>query len=540
MTRLCALLLLLGCADSPAASGSAPEPAAGSDPVGLPARLPEGTRAEAPASMPASIAFTAGDCESALPLPGNGDSALLVPTMGVAPGLGCAPALGAAGAYFVLDLSAARAPVPVQLLFDAPVPFEVGLARGACGDLRVEQCATPLYSDERSRVLSATLAPDRYLLLVDSAAVGAELHVNARAGTPSCAAAAQNDECASALPLDPLAPVQSVTGTLGCAHPSVAVRCSSFQAADVFYALDLSDRPGDTLLDVDVTGTDERPVTAALFDAAGDGCGDIWMCGFQFSARLAPGVYRIGVSDADRWPGGRPHPFLPDVADGEPSPFALRIGLGPSACSQSLNNSWQNAVDLDPTAEQQIVRGNTACGTDLLRDECFGDRGAPELYYRLDLRGAPGPRELTVHSLLGADTVYSVLVPDPAGGVPQFTSCKSYLDDAVTYQLAPRLYYFVVDGRVRNAARFELELRLHDELQGSLQCVLPLIETCMADSEPACSDSMANPACLASAVECGLEQNAYDAFCGGASGCCSGTAEGLGCLQAWQSTAQCR
>ena len=341
------------------------------------------------------------------------------------------------------------------------------------------------------------------------------------------------------MPLDPHASLQSVIGTLACAHPSLPVRCSSFEAPDVFYTLDLSDRLGETLLDVDVTGTRDRGVTAALFGAARAGCGEIWMCGSQFSARVAPGVYRIGVSDADRQPGGPSHPTLP-VTEGQPSSFALRVGLRPSDCSQTVNTNWRTAIELDPRAERQIVRGNTACGASVVRNECFGDRGAPELYYRLDLRGLPGPRELSMESLLGPDIVFYVLAADAAGGEPQFTECKSYLDSSVWYELAPRLYYLVVDGRVRNAARFELALQLRDELQGSLQCVLPVIENCMTDSEPACSDSMANPSCLASAVECGLEATAYDAFCAAAPGCCSGTQEVSACLQAWQSTAQCR
>jgi len=540
MTRLCALLLLLGCADGGAAvaSSNAPEPSAGSEAQQFPERQPEETPPEEPVSLaPVSIAFAGGACASALPLASDGDSALLVPIRGLPPALGCAPALGAAGAYFVLDLSAARAPVPVQLLFDAPVPFEVALARGPCGDLHVEQCATPLHADQRSRVIATTLAPDRYTLLVDSAAAGAELHVSTSVGAASCSAAA-NDECASALALDLSAPVQSVHGTLACAQPSVNVRCSSFEAADVFYTLDLSDRVGETLLDVAVIGTDHRPVTAALFEASSAGCGEIWMCGSQFSARLAPAVYRIGVSDAESGPGGAAQ-SLPNAADGEPSPFALRIGLTPSDCSQTRNDSWQTAIDLDPAAERQLIRGNTACGADRVRDECFGDRGAPELYYRLDLRGAPGPRKLSVESLIGSGNVFYVVLPDPAGGVPQFTSCKPYLDSSGEYELAPRLYYFVVDGRVRNAARFELELQLH-ELQQSLLCPISTIEDCMADSEPACSDSMANPTCLASSVECGFEPSAHDAFCAAAPGCCSGTQEVSACLQTWQSTTGCR
>jgi hypothetical protein len=537
MTRRWALLLVLACSGGPLgrSDGSAPEPELYPDRNREPAGSVEAPRSPAPVPGGAAGAL----CETALPLPASAAGTALLEASGPPPPLGCGAAPGAAGGYFELDLSSERAPVTLQLLFDAPAPFEVGLARGACGDLRVEQCATPLYSDQRSRLISATLAPDRYLLLIDSAATGAQVHASLTRGALSCSAAPANDECASALPLDLGAPVQSVIGTLACAHPSVTPRCAAFQAADVFYTLDLSDRAGETLLDVDVTAPQYRDVTATLFGAASEGCSEVWMCGSQFSARVAPGVYRIAVSAAAEPAAGPIHPGLPGVSAAEPSPFALRIGLGQSDCAQTRNTSWQTALDLDPSLARQLIRGNTACGRAALDAACFGDRGAPELYYRLDLRGAAGPRSLTMHSLLGADTVAYLLLAG-ADGVPELTSCDALLDDDAVFHLAPRLYYFVVDGRVRNAARFELELELSDERPGTRPCVDDELESCMADSEPACSDSVASPRCLESAVECGLAPSAYDAFCGGAPGCCSGAEEVLDCFQAWQSTMACR
>jgi hypothetical protein len=142
--------------------------------------------------------------------------------------------------------------------------------------------------------------------------------------------------------------------------------------------------------------------------------------------------------------------------------------------------------------------------------------------------------------LSSSDTVAYLLLADAAGGAPQLTSCHANQNVVARFVLAPRLYYFVVDGRVRNAARFELELELSDERPGTRPCVDDELESCMADSEPACSDSVASPRCLESAVECGLAPSAYDAFCGGAPGCCSGAEEVLDCFQAWQSTMACR
>ena len=226
MTRRCALWLLLACSDSPPALSStgAPEAEVCAEPACQP---PRGV-IEAPRwVMPAAPAPVGASCETALPLRATGEGTALLAATGTAPALGCAPARGAAGADFELDMCAHRAPLPVQVVVVAPGPVEVGLARGACGDLRVEQCATPLYPDERSRLISTTLAPDRYLLLVDSAAAGAQVHVNISTGALSCSAAPANDECGPALPLDPGAPVQSLSGTLACARQRTSLTRST-------------------------------------------------------------------------------------------------------------------------------------------------------------------------------------------------------------------------------------------------------------------------------------------------------------------------
>jgi hypothetical protein len=195
---------------------------------------------------------------------------------------------------------------------------------------------------------------------------------------------------------------------------------------------------------------------------------------------------------------------------------------------------------VDASLERQRLRGNTACGSNQIDTACNSDRGAPELYYRLDLRGAPGPRQLELEGELGGDLVTYILLADPAGDGAQLTSCYDYPGrEFASYRLAPRLYYLVIDGRVQNAARFDLELRSSAALPSPLECVNGSIEGCLTDSEPACAVSLVDPTCLSSAVECGLAPDAYAQFCSEFAGCCAGTRDVSECLEAWRATMAC-
>lgn len=533
--RWLALSGLLACAGPPPGPG-----AAGVSEQGPAPRRPS---SEAPALHSAPD----GSCAASVRLDGAGASAVLglgaadgpAADGAVATGLACAVQAGAPRAFFELDLSTAAQPVPVQVVLDAPFAFEVALARGPCGDLRAEQCGTPLYADERSRVIAATLAPDRYRLIVSAApgTASAEVHASATIGELRCAEPPANDACTQAQPVDTRLAVQSLSGTLACARPGLQVRCANFEAADVFYELDLSDRLGETLLDVAVAAPENRAVSATLLEpSSNEACGETWMCGAQFSARLLPGKYRLALSESAT-PGGVSHPTLPASPPGSPSPFALRIQLSEPDCSDS-NDTWQTALELDPTVERQRIAGNTACGSNQIDTACFADRGAPELFYRLDLRAAPGPKTLQTHDLLGDDTVSYLLQAEGDDSPPQVVACTGRNAYESQYELAPRLYYLVIDGMVRNAGRFDLQLELSDS-PTSVPCATDKISQCLTDSEPACADSLVTPRCLTVAVECGLAPSVLDAFCGVAPDCCTGAAAPTSCLDAWAAAAQC-
>lgn len=533
---------LLACSSSEQAggggAGGADEPLRG-EPMALPM-----VSVAAAAARPALPPAPGAACESAVPLTPAGATAVLgaAATDADPSDFGCAPPATGASAHFELDLSAESQPVPVQIVLDAPFAFDAVLTRGPCGDARTERCATPLYADERSRVVAATLEPDRYRLLITAAAreASAAVHASVLFGALTCSEPPAHDSCARAQPLDTSKPAQSVSGTLACARPELAVRCASAAAAEVFYELDLSERHGPTLLDVAVTAAEGSHVSASLLTPSAEPCGEVLMCGTQLSARVPPGKYRLAVSAAPP-PGGERHPALPAPPAGSPSPFALRVQLSEPNCVGLVNDSWNTALELDTTLPVQLVKGNTACGTHQPETACELDRGAPDLFYRLDLRSSAAPRTLYARNLLGLDTITYLLRADEDGGSPRPIACEAAaLSHHHWYVLAPRLYYLVVDGVARNAGHFELELELGEADEQRASCATAAIQRCMADSEPACNAYALAPSCLTTAIACGLEPGAVEEFCDSAPGCCTGEDELDGCLEAWADSTQCR
>lgn len=447
---------------------------------------------------------------------------------------GCWEASAGSSVYFELDLRAAPEALPVTLVIDGGFEFEAALTRGPCDDPVLVQCAQPYYADGRARALTVTLQPDRYQLVVQAVRGGerGRVQVAASAGGPECARAPSNDSCGAALELDTSLDRQSVLGSMACARADVPVYCTRAEAADVFYALDLSDRTSETLLDVELAEN-----VVSLFAVSGAGaagsCGELLLCGPGFSRKLPPGTYELGVSRG---------PYSSS------DPFALAVGLGAPDCAQSSNTSWQTAFELDPTLERQRLQGNTACGKNQLTSACNDDRGAPELYYRLDLRGQAAPRTVRLQGNNRASGLLAyVLHPSAAedASPSALTACAApsvpgHSLSFVTY-LAPRLYYLVIDGQVRSQGRFDLELSLSE-----MPIVLPApcldywIGRCLSDTEPACAASPAAPACLAAAVPCGLQPQLYEEFCRQWPGCCDGSADRERCAESWQAVAGCR
>jgi hypothetical protein len=507
------------------------------------------------------LVLPGGTCQTALSLPVVGTSALSASSRCADHARqlpGCSSGLLGPSTHFALDLRGAAAPTQVALVIDADFSFEAMLARGPCGDTVLEACAAPFQRDQRSRLFSGALAPDYYELTVIGRGESDQgtVHVAAAVEPARCSAAPVNDECEAGLALDASLPIQTLIGNAGCGTVSVPNRCVFDPGGDVFYDLDLSRRAAPTLLEVDVAKLDDSVVPtvvipAVLFSAGEPGCGEPALCGSNFVTRLPPGRYRLGVSQGpDYESSGVSSSEVRNAAgraDVLGNRFALRVRLREVECAETKNDTWQTAIDLDPDAPTQRLVGNTACGTHDVAAGCNADRGAPDLFYRLDLRGQKAPRSIFFAGHSDSDLVAYVLATDAAGVPTRAAACEALAppaqlfwttNDYVSFDLAPRLYYLVIDGRIQNAGRFDFEL-WQEARTVSVKCFDFYTSRCLEDSEPACAESRASPECLSTALECGLDPGVYSAFCARFPGCCDGTGEREECRLALNSNLEC-
>jgi hypothetical protein len=483
----------------------------------------------------------------ALPTSGTVDVTLAASSADHPPALqGCTDAAAGSSVHFSLDLRQARDDVPIALAVDADYPFAAALARGPCDDAALAQCAVPADANSPTAMLLGRLAPDRYDLVVSALdpVGGGTAHVSGILGTPSWPPQPPNDACSAPLPIDISIPAQSLIGSFQGATASITIRCADASAPDVFYSLDLSAEAADVLVDVEAARLGEGYDAAALFAATSSGCGELLSCGQRFSSRLAPGLYRIAVLQnvhdyiLDGVAALSRNDLLPAAAPEVPYALFVATRAADAACAATTNVTWQTALDIDPTPVRQHFRGNTACGSSNLT-VCADDRGAPELFYRLDLRGVGHPIEIALDPYDSPLERY-LLAPDGQGGVTPIESCgPGGQSQGNFFTLAPRLYYLVIDGRVRGASPFDFELSRHDPYPVPAPCVTSELERCMRDSEPACTKSLGDPRCLESALDCGLAPAAFDAFCAAAPGCCEGSTDAAACLASWKSSSYC-
>jgi hypothetical protein len=441
----------------------------------------------------------------------------------------CADGLAGPSAIFALDLSEATELTRAHLVMDAPFAFEAALTRGPIGDPAVLHCAEPFYADGRSRRLSADLEPGLYHLVVTgrSEADRGEISVASRVGDLDGAGPPPNDDCATARVLDGAFEQQTVVLTAAGATRQVIPRCNPVGSVDVFYELDLSGRPRAVMLDVDVKELDAESglafTSASLFAMGDDACAEILTCGRSWSRRLSPGIHKLAL-----------HVDQGDLD----AVLAMRIRLSEGSCPSPVNDAPETALELDPALATQRLQGNTACGNDDLSTACSEDRGAPDLFYRLDLRNHTAPQLLQFYGEYASGLLNYVLTSsgDTEGLRP--TRCA---DAETHFVLAPRLYYLVIDGSSQNAGPFDLELRREDEATVPRDC-LPRIYSlghCLLDSEPACGSSIAHPDCMLTALECGLASNVYATFCNAYPGCCEGTEPTEACEGPWEAAIIC-
>jgi hypothetical protein len=452
-----------------------------------------------------------------------------VPSAGAPSQLGCTDLAWGDSAHFELDLRGAMGPTPVNLIVDADFAFEASLTHGPCGDLSFVHCAEPIYVDAHSRQIVAELDPRLYHLVVTGTGETSRgnVHVASSVGALACNDDIAQDDCAGALGLDLALGQQTVFVNTTCAGPTAANRCVSTGSPDVFYALDLSSYSAELMLDIELT---EWGV-GSLFHGS-NACDMPVACGERFSVRVAPGNYTLGVADS-----------LPSVGSREP--FGLRIGISQVDCASATNEGWETAIDLDPSLATQRIVGNTACARNDVAFACNDDRGAPDLFYRLDLRGHTAPLRVQLDGTAASSLMY-ILATGQDAGATGVAECLAFGERPIVegyFILAPRLYYLVLDGKAQSAGRFDLELRLTAAYAVPLQCFPSEEERatagCRKDSESACIISLAHPACLQAALDCGLSADIYANFCAESPGCCDGVLAPDVCSEAWRVASTC-
>jgi hypothetical protein len=434
-------------------------------------------------------------------------------------------ALAGPSAYFELDLTAATRATRVISIIDGAFAFEAALTRGPSADPAVLQRAAPFYQDGQSRRIDAELEPGLYHLVVTgkSATDRGPLHVASAVGERTCQPP-DNDACATPRVLEGSLAQQTVLVDMACATPSVPVRCADLEAPDVFYELDLSERSREVLLDVEVVAGRFDDAQAYLLATGTQACSEVTTCAESWSWRVSPGRHELGISVS---PSGVPEELA-----------AVRVRLTEDGCSGTSNDRPDTAIDLDPALARQQIQGNTACARDDFSGSCQEERGSPDLFYRLDLRGRSAPQELRIEGQTAAGLGLYVL-PAAAATAGSSSACSQLYSSSI---LAPRLYYLVVDGGVANAGAFNLELSLSDAYAVPRPCQPRDSDSssCLSHSEPACASSSAHPDCLRAAVDCGLAQEVYLAFCATLPGCCDGTSPSESCQGAWEAAITCR
>lgn len=439
----------------------------------------------------------------------------------------CTGGLMGPSAIFELDLREATEPTRAYFVVDAPFAFEAALTRGPRADPAVLACAEPFYADGKSRRLSAELEPGRYHLVVTgrSEVDRGPIRVGSVVGKADSSGPPPNNDCSTPLVLDGAIEQQTIIPTLAGATRQLIPRCNPVSSIDVFYELDLSGRPADVMLDVDVEVIDDNGVSAStsLFATGNDTCTELLTCGRSWARRLSPGIYKLALHVDSR-----------DVD----ALLALQVRVSEQSCPAPTNDGPETALELDPALAAQRLQGNTACGNDDFSAPCSEDLGAPDLLYRLDLRNHATPQRLTFDGEYATGLLSYVLASSGEAGVLQPTSCGELYEGFV---LAPRLYYLAIDGRAQGAGRFDLELSRRDAYPARSECQQDrgTFEYCMADSEPACAVSSAHPDCMRTALECGLDSNVYATFCSAYPGCCDGTAPSESCEGPWEAVSIC-
>jgi hypothetical protein len=535
MAAACALATLLGCDGSaPSSASSLPAPALAPPDAG------EGALASDDAGAgPATADLGCGASERLVPstlsarsvLRAEGSTALSSDTQH-SDLEGCRDVSSGPDRWYALDLSQFDSAVTIQAVVNAGFDALLALRRGACGDTDSLDCDRARGVAATSSSIAARLEPDLYWLVVDGATPASrgdfQLQVEVDPAPDSCTVTPAGGSCGAPQPLDPL-PRQTLLLDEAC------LKQAAPDDANAWYELDLSGESRAVLVHAAAWSLSEASFQKlALYDAADPECESplafssysrgLGRANAELDTLLAPGRYQLQLGFYD-----------------EPLQRAgLDLEIDRETCQAGpVANQCDTAIAIDPSLPRQVLEGNTACNTSQFQSSC-AELDAPEQFYRLDLRGAPGPLRARATPLvdgLGFGPILALLPADGDQVCPDAVYCDESIENAegpshLDLILDPRLYYLVIDGADPGAGG---PYRLLIELEPAERrpCVDVRIDECMYDNGQAdcCFDW--SPACDASAALCGLAPATQQCVCAMAPDCC-GPERGSGACRAAQ------
>lgn len=432
---------------------------------------------------------------------------------------GCRDVSSGPDRWYALDLSGFASAVELHAVVDARFDSLLELRRGACGDAQSLDC-------DRARGIAATgssiatrLAPDLYWLIVDGASPDSRgdfrLEVELDPAPGRCTDAPSLGSCGAPLPLEPLAR-QTLLLDEAC------LPLADDGGLSTWYELDLSAESRPVLVHaVAWTLSEPGAQTFELYDAADVACESelayvsfargLGRANAELDALLAPGRYQLQANFHQK--------VTPRAA--------LSLEIDRETCKAGpVANGCDDAIVIDPNLPSQVLDGNTACNTSRFQSEC-AELDAPEQFYRLDLRGAPGPVRTRVTPLvdgLGFGPIVALLPAEGDGVCPDAVYCDESIDNAegpshLDLILDPQLYYLVIDGADPSAGG---PYRLLVELEPAERraCVDARIDSCVrANGQIDCCREW-GPACDATAELCGLTRATQQCLCETAPACC--------------------
>jgi hypothetical protein len=415
--------------------------------------------------------------------------------------------------------------VEFRAVLNADFDALLELRQGACGDTLGLDCNRAGALGQPGSALAKRLEPGAYWLVVGGAAAGSQgefaLEVELDAESGSCESPPTHRSCEAARELQALS-FQTQLLDLSCA-PLV----DDDRIETLYYELDLTEEPTPVLASASIWLLQKERIVTKLHWYRGEPpsstCTSDW-----FDSHVVAGNSLIGAVEVSALL--EPGPYLLaaelDVSNLEDKRAQLGVRLDRELCRGGpVANSCASAIDLDAQAAVQLVDGSTLCNADHFNPGC--SEGAPDQFYRLDLRGAGGETRARAAILADgtdfAPVLYLVSAAE-GGNCGDVLYCPDTLAQAeglplFDLTLRPEVYYLGVDGfEVGNAGHYRLLLELSATKPSP--CINTTVSACAFRdwAIDCCYDS--GPRCDRVLELCGLASATRACVCASNPACC--------------------